>query len=91
MNSIGVTQAVTDKDRAKILLSYYCVSLTDLFWIRRQGEKITFKELNLYDNPLNEAIAAVEKIGLRQIHEMDMSKFRKLAIQSLWMEKKYIK
>ena len=75
MNSIGVTQAVTDKDRAKILLSYYCVSLTDLFWIRRQGEKITFKELNLYDNPLNEAIAAVEKIGLRQIHEMDMSKF----------------
>ena len=51
----------------------------------------TFKELNLYDNPLNEAIAAVEKIGLRQIHEMDMSKFRKPAIQSLWMEKKYIK
>ena len=91
MNSIGVTQAVTDKDRAKISLSYHCVSLTDVFWIRRQGEKITFKELNLYDNPLNEAIAAVEKIGLRQIHEMDMSKFRKPAIQSLWMEKKYIK
>ena len=63
MNSIGVTQAVTDKDRAKILLSYYCVSLTDLFWIRRQGEKITFKELNLYDNPLNEAIVELSLKG----------------------------
>lgn len=63
MNSIGVTQAVTDKDRAKILLSYYCVSLTDVFWIRRQGEKITFKELNLYDNPLNEAIVELSLKG----------------------------
>lgn len=63
LNSIGVTQAVTDKDRAKISLSYYCVSLTDVFWIRRQGEKITFKELNLYDNPLNEAIVELSLKG----------------------------
>ena len=30
LNSIGVTQAVTDKDRAGIALSYHCVSLTDV-------------------------------------------------------------
>ena len=63
LNSIGVTQAVTDKDRAKISLSYHCVSLTDVFWIRRQGEKVTFKELNLYDNPLNEAIVELSLKG----------------------------
>ena len=31
LNSIGVTQAVTDKDRADIALSYHCVSLTDVY------------------------------------------------------------
>ena len=30
LNSIGVMQAVTDKDRANISLSYHCVSLTDI-------------------------------------------------------------
>lgn len=56
MNSLGVSQAVTDRDRAQISLSYHCVSLNDVYWIRTAGEAVTFAELNLYDNPLNEAI-----------------------------------
>ena len=56
MNSLGVSQAVTDQDRAQISLSYHCVSLNDVYWVRTAGEKVTFAELNLYDNPLNEAI-----------------------------------
>ena len=56
MNSLGVTQSVTDRDRAQISLSYHCVSLNDVFWVRTAGEKVTFAELNLYDNPLNEAV-----------------------------------
>ena len=56
MNSLGVTQSVTDRDRAQISLSYHCVSLNDVFWVRTVGEKVTFAELNLYDNPLNEAV-----------------------------------
>ncbi len=56
MNSLGVPQAVTDRDRAKISLSYHCVSLNDVYWVRIEGENVTFAELNLYDNPLNEAI-----------------------------------
>lgn len=51
-----MSQSVTDQDRAKISLSYHCVSLNDVFWVRRAGEQVTFRELNLYDNPLNEAI-----------------------------------
>lgn len=63
LNSIGVTQAVTDKDRANISLSYHCVSLTDVYWVRKLGECVTFAELNLYDNPLNEAIVELSLKG----------------------------
>ena len=56
MNSLGVFQAVTDQDRAQISLSYHCVSLNDVYWVRTAGEEVSFEELNLYDNPLNEAI-----------------------------------
>lgn len=52
LNSIGMCQAVTDKERAKIALSYRCASLTDVFWVRTKGEKISFSEINLYDNHL---------------------------------------
>lgn len=63
LNSIGVTQAVTDRDRADISLSYHCVSLTDVYWVRRQGEDISFAEINLYDNSLNEAIVELSLRG----------------------------
>lgn len=63
LNSIGVSQAVTDKDRANISLSYHCVSLTDVYWIRKRGEEISFTKINLYDNPLNEAIVELSLKG----------------------------
>lgn len=56
MNSLGVSQAITDQDRAQISLSYHCVSLNDVYWVRTAGEDVSFAEINLYDNPLNEAI-----------------------------------
>ena len=62
-NSLGFAQATTDKDRAKVSLSYHCVSLGDVFWVRTENESITFKELNLYDNPLNEAIVELSLKG----------------------------
>ena len=62
-NSIGVAQATTDLERAKISLSYHCVSLTDVYWIRQSGENVTFRELNLYDNSLNEAIVELSLKG----------------------------
>lgn len=63
LNSIGAAQAITDKDRANISLSYHCVSLTDVYWVRNAGENITFSELNLYDNTLNEAIVELSLKG----------------------------
>ena len=63
LNSIGVLQAVTDRDRAEIALSYHCVSLMDVYWVREEGEAVTFSELNLYDNPLNEAIVDLSLKG----------------------------
>lgn len=53
LNSIGMLQAVTDKERAKIALSYRCASLTDVFWVKLANEKITFSEVNLYENHLD--------------------------------------
>ncbi len=52
LNSIGMLQAVTDKDRAEIALSYRCASLTDVFWVKMQKEKVFFDEVNLYENHL---------------------------------------
>lgn len=52
LNSIGLSQAVTDKDRAKIALTYRCASLTDVFWVKLKGEKIFFRDVNLYENHL---------------------------------------
>lgn len=63
LNSIGAVQAVTDKDRANISLSYHCVSLTDVYWVRKQGEDVSFQNINLYDNPLNEAIVELSLKG----------------------------
>ncbi len=53
LNSIGMLQAVTDKERAKIALSYRCASLTDVFWVKLKQEKILFKDINLYENHLD--------------------------------------
>lgn len=53
LNSIGMTQAVTDRERAKIALSYRCMSLTDVFWVKRKGERVSFREVNLYENHLD--------------------------------------
>lgn len=63
LNAIGMTQAVTDKDRAGIALSYHCVTLTDVFWTRKKGETVTFSELNLYSHSLTDAFVDVSLLG----------------------------
>ncbi len=63
LNSIGVKQAVTDRDRAAIALSYRCVSLTDVFWVRVQEENVTFADINLYDNHLSNTFIDISLRG----------------------------
>lgn len=52
LNSIGMLQAVTDRERAQIALSYRCASLTDVFWVRLESEEVSFCDINLYENHL---------------------------------------
>lgn len=63
LNSINVSQASTDKDRAKIALSYHCLSLTDIYWVKEEYEKISFDEMNLYENHLSSSFVDVSLKG----------------------------
>lgn len=63
LNSIGALQAQTDRDRAKIALSYHCLSLTDIFWVREKGENITFSQINLFENHLDNAFVDISLRG----------------------------
>lgn len=63
LNAIGASQSPTDADRANIALSCHCVSLTDVYWVREAGEAISFGQINLYDNSLNEAIVELSLRG----------------------------
>ena len=63
LNSIGAKQAVTDKDRAKIAISYHGLSLTDVYWIKQDQEKVYFSELSLFRHSLSRAFADVSLSG----------------------------
>jgi hypothetical protein len=47
LSSIGARQAVTDRDRALIAISYHGLSLTDVYWIKRNREEVSFSDLSL--------------------------------------------
>ena len=63
LNSIGAKQAVTDKDRAKIAISYHGLSLTDVYWIKQDHEKVFFSDLSLFRHSLSGAFADVSLNG----------------------------
>ena len=63
LNSLNLPQAVTDRDRAQIAISYHALSLTDVFWIRASDETVSFDEINLYDHPLTDAFVDVSLRG----------------------------
>ena len=63
LNSIGATQATTDRDRAQVALSYHCLSLTDIYWTKAKGEEISFEEINLFENHLEKAFIDVTLRG----------------------------
>jgi len=55
LNTLGATQATTDKDRAAIAIAYHGLSLLDVYWIRSKDEKRTFAELSIYRHSLSNA------------------------------------
>ena len=63
LNSLGMKQAVTDKDRAEIAISYHALCLTDVYWVRELRENVTFAEINLFDHSLSDAFVDVALRG----------------------------
>lgn len=63
LNSIGAKQALTDKDRAKIALSYRCLSLRDLYWVKENGDTTNYNDVNLYHHSLDDALVDIALRG----------------------------
>jgi hypothetical protein len=61
--SIGARQAVTDRDRAMIAISYHALSLTDVYWVKQDREPVSFSDLSLYRHSLSGAFADVSLSG----------------------------
>lgn len=66
LGSIGAPQAKSDRERAGIAISYHCLSLTDVFWVKKNDEELDFSGINLYDNHLSNAFVDISLRG-RQI------------------------
>lgn len=63
LNSIGAKQSLTDKDRAEIALTYRCLSLRDVYWVRKKGDNSSFRNINLYNHSLNDALIDIALRG----------------------------
>jgi len=63
LNVLGKKQSVTDRDRAEISISYHCLTLTDVYWIKTRNEDIKFSDISLYKNSLSNAFVDVSLRG----------------------------
>ncbi len=63
LNSVGLQQAVTDKDRAMVALTYRCASITDIYWVKTKDDNIRFSEINLYENHLDNTFIDISLRG----------------------------
>ena len=69
LNSIGASQSVTDGERAQIALSYHCLSLLDVFWVKEENEKVRFEDINLFAHSLSNALVDIALRG----HQMTVT------------------
>ncbi len=63
LNSIGKKQAVTDKDRAEIVIAYHSLSLTDIYWVKTDNENLHFADINLFEHSLSNSFVDVSLCG----------------------------
>ncbi len=75
LNSIGASQSVTDRERAQIALSYHCLSLLDVLWVKEESEVVHFEDINLYTHSLNNALVDIALRG----HQMTVTNAHLLA------------
>ena len=75
LNSARMTQAATDRERAKNALQYRCLSMKDVFWIREKGESVSYADVNLYQNHLKTSCVDIALLGKQyDVPCMDLAK-----------------
>lgn len=62
-NAIKAEQVSTDAEKAKVSLLCRAVSINDSYWVKMSDEKITWANVNIRENPLNEIIAQIALHG----------------------------
>lgn len=60
----AILGAVNLQNRFDVLIYCHGLSLNDTFWVRGANEKATFSDINLYDNPFDEALGWIAFTGL---------------------------
>ena len=63
LNSCGLRQANTDRDKADIALKYMCLSLKDFYWVKDITTNDTWETVNLFDNSLSNAVVDIALKG----------------------------
>jgi hypothetical protein len=60
----AVLSAINLQNHFDVLCYSHGMSLNDTFWIREESENLDFGEINLYDNPFDEALGWIAFTGL---------------------------
>ena len=63
LNALGMKQSNTDKERAEIAISYHCVSMMDVYWVKGYREDISFASVNVFNHSLSDAFIDVSLRG----------------------------
>lgn len=62
-NALAISQDLSTESKAKIALTYHCSTLNDNYWVRKQGENISFQEVSLFYNTSQNILTPVSLKG----------------------------
>ena len=60
----AILGAVNLKNKFDVLLYCHGLSLNDTYWVKEKNDPVTFRDINLYDNPFDEALGWIAFTGL---------------------------
>lgn len=63
LNFYGFSQNLTDSQRSSIAICTRCLSLNDCYWLRDEKENLTWRDVNLFQNSLKNAISELSLFG----------------------------
>lgn len=63
LNFFQLPQRISDNERALITIAFRGVTINDCFWIKKIHETVTWSDINLFENSLQDAILEVALTG----------------------------